>query len=149
MKEDLIKGEYLSRLTSFLSAPDEGGLQRGYEYGRNALTESVGLLQIAETHMVALAEILSPISKECADAVTATQELLSAILAPFEMTHRGYQASISKLTELNQVLGKQSAELTVVNQELETFNSAASHELAERKKLGKQIEEASRLKSEF
>ena len=117
-----ITEEYLATLISFLSGAGEFGLQRGYELGRSALETKLGLLMVAEAYVVALTEVLTPVSQESARTIAATRELLSTSLAPFEMTHQGYRESISKLES-------QATELNSVNRELETFSYAVSHDL--------------------
>ena len=127
--KDQINGEYLSTLISFLSGTGEAGLQRGYELGRRALDARLGVLQVAEAYVTAMSEILTPLSEESARTLASTRELLSTSLAPYEMTHRGYQESIAKLMKLNVALEQQAGELTAVNRELEAFSYTVSHDL--------------------
>src|SRR5579885_2756237 len=131
MKEakDQISGEYLSILISFTSGGGEASLQQGYELGRSALEARLGLLQVADAYAVALTELLKPISEEGARLIAATRELLSTSLAPFEMTHRGYQESIARLMRMNLALERRSAELAISNRELEAFSYTVSHDL--------------------
>jgi light-regulated signal transduction histidine kinase (bacteriophytochrome) len=127
--KDRISEEYQTTLNSFLLEAGEAVLQRGYELGREALEAKLGLLDVTESYVIALTEILTPISKESARAVSATREFLFTSLAPFEMTHRGYQDSISKLLKMNMALEQQAAKLSAVNRELETFSYTVSHDL--------------------
>jgi len=128
-KQHSISAEYSSILTSFLLKPDEAGLQQGYEFGRKAIEEHLGLLQIIDIYHKALNESLARLSPESAKIMTNVEELLSASLAPFEMTHRGYQESAKKLQQLNQELERQTEELAVANEELKAFSYSVSHDL--------------------
>jgi light-regulated signal transduction histidine kinase (bacteriophytochrome) len=128
-QNEQIRAAYLSMVISFLSKANEEDLHRGYELGRDALDSRLGILEVADAYVVALSEILKFSSPESARTVEATRELLSTSLAPFEMTQRGYQDSISKLKEMNQELEQQAQDLKTANQELEAFSYTVSHDV--------------------
>lgn len=124
-----IKKEFLKMICSCLETTTEAELQQGYKLGREALESKISLLQVTDVFLDALTEALSPILKEKTPILVNTRELFSTILAPFEMIHRGFQESISKLLKANETLKQQTKELTVINKGLETFSYTASHDL--------------------
>ena len=124
-----IRAQYLSTVISFLSDRNELGLHQSYELGRRALDSKLGILEVAEAYVLALSEILKQVSPESSKIVIATQELLSTSLAPYEMTHRGFQDSISRLNKMNLDLEQQALELKATNQELEAFSYTVSHDI--------------------
>jgi|GEM_PF-6854340 len=128
-EEKQISAAYSSIFDSFLSRPDEAALVKGYELGRKAVEEHLGLLQIVDIYHKALNENLKRLSPESANMVVKFGELLSAGLAPFEMTHQGYQESVTNLQRLNRELELRTAELAAKNEELQAFSYSVSHDL--------------------
>ena len=124
-----LSAEYASVAASFLAGAGEAGLEQGYELGRKAIEERLGLLQIVDVYHKALNENLKHLSPEGASAMIRMEELLTATLAPFEMTHRGYQESIASLQRLNAELEGRTAELSAANEELQAFSYSVSHDL--------------------
>ena len=55
-----LSAEYLAGLRAYLEHEGEAGLTRAYELGRRALTEGVGLLDMAALHYTSLDSLVLP-----------------------------------------------------------------------------------------
>lgn len=84
----------------------ERALQRAYDLGREALTEGLGVLDLAAAHQEALESVLGTAGRPADDKRTrrAAKEVLAEGLAPFEMTHRGHLESVATLRRINETL---------------------------------------------
>ena len=97
---------YAGALEDYLSSGGEDALQRAYEIGRTALTDGLGVLEMATMHHAALAQVLEskchaePVMQELERA----QEFFGESLSPYEMAHRGFRDAISTLHRLNETL---------------------------------------------
>jgi len=97
---------YAGALEDYLSSGGEDSLQRAYEIGRTALTDGLGVLEMAAMHHAALAQVLEskchaePVMQELERA----QEFFGESLSPYEMAHRGFRDAISTLHRLNETL---------------------------------------------
>lgn len=89
-----------------MSVTGESALHRAYELGRRALTEGLGILDVAELHHEALAAALSvrATPAQRAALVSRAQAFLSEVLSPFEMSHRAVGEANATLRRLNKVL---------------------------------------------
>jgi two-component system sensor histidine kinase UhpB len=95
-----LKAEYLSRLRAYLENEGEAGLTHGYELGRRALTEGVGLLDMAELHYAAVdAFVLPAPSQDRARLAQAAAAFFNELLAPFELSIEGYRAALAASEE--------------------------------------------------
>lgn len=102
--------EYVLALQGYLCEPGEPALARAHELGRRALTDGLGVLDMATAHAHALATALQGTTQD-ADR----QRVLSALdtffieaLSPFEMAHRGFWDANIGLRRLNDVLEGQA-----------------------------------------
>ncbi len=96
---DELEKNYTSLLEDYLAEGGEEALERAYELGRKAIADGHGILDIEAVHQKAMLglpctqENLKKAGLFCAECV-----------APFEMTFRGYEASIAELHNLNRTL---------------------------------------------
>lgn len=98
-----MKDLYAGTLRDYLADGGEAALQRGYELGRRAIAEGIGILDLVAMHQEALKAVLigteSP--ESIRTAVDAAQRFLAESLSPFEMTHRGFEEAVQALRRLN------------------------------------------------
>ena len=89
--------EYQAALCSYLAGGGEVALQRAYELGRSALSEGLGVLEIAALHHEVMVTVLSATQDDVAGTVTAATKFFVESLSPFEMAHRGYREANAAL----------------------------------------------------
>jgi signal transduction histidine kinase len=101
---------YALALQHYLSAREEPALARAHELGRKALTDGLGVLEMATVHSRALAAVLKgPLADgERAQVLDALETFLVEALSPFEMAHRGFWDANVVLHRLNDVLEGQA-----------------------------------------
>lgn len=100
-----LEDAYVRTLEQYLSGQGEKALGSAYEIGRSALTDGLGVLEMAAMHHVALTKIL-----HCAhtaaieDRLDRAKEIFDESLSPYEMANRGFRDAIAALQRLNEVL---------------------------------------------
>src|SRR5262245_18100231 len=107
---------YALALREYLGGAGESALLRAYQAGRDALTQDLGVLELATVHQQALVDavgVLPP--KEQARAARCATEFLAEALAPFEMSQRGLRGQLEEHERLERLKNE--------------FISAVSHEL--------------------
>lgn len=147
-----LQEQYTSALRSYLAGEWETASQDVYELGRRALVDGLGILDVATIHNEALATVLAGIhtAEESARVAKAAEDVLMQGLAPFEMTHRGFQEANESLRYLNETLeqriDEQTAELRAREKtlarrarELTEANVELQREGAERKRSEEQL----------
>lgn len=88
--------EYTAALKHYQFEGDESALQRAYELGRSALSEGLGVLEMAALHKEAMVSVFDALDGLPA-TVAAAGQFFAESLSPFEMTHRGYREANSAL----------------------------------------------------
>lgn len=102
--------DYAVALQHYLSEPEEAALARAHELGRTALTEGLGVLDMATLHSAAMATALrQPLAEgDRAQMLEAVAKFFLETLSPFEMAHRGFWEANVVLHRLNDVLEGQA-----------------------------------------
>jgi light-regulated signal transduction histidine kinase (bacteriophytochrome) len=132
---------YSKALADYVAGAGEEALAKAYEVGREALVGGVSVTELAIVHHRALLGVLP--SHPAERTVARAGELLSEMLAPFEMTQRGYREAYGALASLNaelvernealeraaRVLAESQRETQLVNEELEGFSYSVAHDL--------------------
>ena len=97
--------EYRRALKNYLSRGGEDGLQSAYEIGRVALSEGLGVIDMAALHDSALKQIVLGTKRESLkQGLDRAREFFGESLSPYEMAHRGYRDAVSALRQLNETL---------------------------------------------
>ena len=99
--------------TRFAAAPDERPLAEGYELGREALANGLGVLQIVEVCTLVLADTLgrADTDVERRRLTAAADQFFSELVSPYEMTHRAFRDANAVLRRLNDALEAQSRQI--------------------------------------
>lgn len=105
-----LAADYAIALQHYLAEPEEPALARAHELGRKALTDGLGVLDMASLHSCALAAALErPLADdERARVLEAVEKFFLETLSPFEMAHRGFWEANVVLHRLNDVLEGQA-----------------------------------------
>jgi hypothetical protein len=86
--DDLVR-TYRATLLRHLTRQEEASRSAGYELGRGALVEGVGLLELVTVHHEAVAEVLRDSAPEEVPTVAAAAAgLLVEVLASYDMVQR-------------------------------------------------------------
>jgi signal transduction histidine kinase len=101
---------YVNALQLYLCEPEEPALARAHELGRKALTDGLGVLDMASAHSRALAATLDGTTGDAdrARLLNALETFFIEALSPFEMAHRGFWEANLGLRRLNDVLEAQA-----------------------------------------
>lgn len=98
---------YAAALQDYLVQGGEGQLHTGYELGREALNDRVGLLDLVDAHNRATAAVLEAsraVSAGADDGIRSAGRFLMEVLSPFEMLNRSHQEANAALRRLNEIL---------------------------------------------
>lgn len=125
-----LTGQYKAALRDYCAGGGEAALLRAYQLGRDAVSAGVGVLDMASLHQEALVSALLEMLafEESARIAERASEFFAESLAPFELTHRGFEEAHATMCDLNQGLEQR---LSAVLQEFES----AQGELLERKRM--------------
>ncbi len=106
--------QYASALQRYLAHKEEAALQESYVLGRKALAQKIGLVEMVSIHQKALAKSLTLhlTDGKRRSLVNAGDEFFRESVGPFEMTLRGFQESMAKLQQMNEILEKRVMERT-------------------------------------
>jgi signal transduction histidine kinase len=101
--------QYQEALRDYLGGAAEAALQRGYELGRQATADGLGVLEVAAIHKEALERILSAHLRPAEnERVTKAAEFFAESLSPFEINLRAFKESYSALRRMNQMLEEET-----------------------------------------
>ncbi len=99
---------YVETLDEYLAGGGEAALRRGYEIGRQAMAEGLGVLEMALMHHDALSAALRKGRPGRAEQdLRRAKEFAAESLSSFEMAHRGFRDAMSALRRLNETLEKE------------------------------------------
>ncbi|HJV87485.1 MAG TPA: EAL domain-containing protein [Noviherbaspirillum sp.] len=120
------QNEYRMALMEYLkNGSDEASLLHAYELGRRAATSQLSVLSLNEIHQSALmsGEFHRSLSFDDNGAylLGKAADFLGQALAPFDMMHRGYVETISRLRTLNETLHQQSQALRLSEERMRMF----------------------------
>ncbi len=102
--------KYASSLRDYLHRRGERELRTAYELGRQALSENVGLLEIALLHHYVLAEMSADLCGqiEARETLTMSGQFLVEVLSAYEMRQRAYRDAASTLRQMNELLEQET-----------------------------------------
>jgi signal transduction histidine kinase len=127
---------YTIALKKYLADEQEAVLAQAYELGRLAIARGLGVLDMARMHQEALENSDAPTTdpgRNC--ALKAAGIFFLESLSPFEVTHRGFRETNSRLEQLIAILEKRNLQLAETNRELEV-------EIKERKRTENALRES-------
>ena len=89
--------DYAPLLLRYLSQRDESGLRLAYDLGRDAMRESVSLLDVVRVHHDLFLDVLATVRdvEEAQSVARAASTLLMDLIASFEMSQRAFMESHS------------------------------------------------------
>jgi len=98
--------DYLLGLQHYLRESEEPALARAHELGRKALTDGLGVVDMATIHSQAMSAAVNgaAIDGERTRIFEGLEKYFVEALAPFEMAHRGFWEANVVLHRLNDVL---------------------------------------------
>ena len=90
--------DYTPLMLRYLSQRDETSLRLAYELGRDAMRESIGLLDVVRVHHEIFLDVLATArdTDEAQGIARAASALLMDLIASFEMSH-GHSRSRARL----------------------------------------------------
>ena len=89
--------DYTPLMLRYLSQRDETSLRLAYELGRDAMRDSIGLLDVVRVHHEIFLDVLATArdTDEAQGIARAASALLMDLIASFEMSHRVFTESRS------------------------------------------------------
>jgi signal transduction histidine kinase len=100
------EAQYRSALRQYAMRGSEHSLRTAYELGRRAVEARKSLIEVASLHIQAHGELVDGDRRVKRDAKLskASAAFLTESLAPYEMTHRGFQDAMQALRQVNETL---------------------------------------------
>jgi signal transduction histidine kinase len=99
-----LREDYAKALAAYGASGSEEALLRAYQLGRQAISDGMGVIEMAAVHQQALAS--APLAAQAAGPRQSERaaEFLAEALAPFELTRRGFEDLNATLKDLNEGL---------------------------------------------
>jgi prophage DNA circulation protein len=85
---------YADALNAYVRRPGEEGLYAGYQLGRRALDERIGLLDLLTIHHQALESLFARVDVPVAEGLVLAARFVSQSLASFEMIQRAADEAV-------------------------------------------------------
>jgi signal transduction histidine kinase len=104
--------QYARALEAYLIEGGEAELRHGYELGRLALRDGLGVLGLTNLHSEVVGTLLRRDAQDPVATATAAGRFLAEALSPYEMTHQGFREANSALQALNETLEQRVIERT-------------------------------------
>jgi signal transduction histidine kinase len=108
LDRDTLGAAYAVALEAYLARPEESTLSGAYEFGRQALQDGFGPLDLVSLHEAALARTPSLLPESDRPIFSRAMTFLLESLSPFEMTYRRFLESNVALRGHNEALESQS-----------------------------------------
>lgn len=98
--------QYRSAFREYAMRGGERSLRMAYELGRRAVEAQKSLIEVASLHIQAHGDLVDRVRKVNGNAKLskASAAFLTESLAPYEMTHRGFQDAMRALRQVNETL---------------------------------------------
>ena len=89
--------DYTPLMLRYLSQRDESSLRLAYELGRDAMRDSIGLLDVVRVHHEVFLDVLATVrdTEEAQVVASAAADVLIDLIASFEMSQRAFTESRS------------------------------------------------------
>ncbi|MGN6669682.1 MAG: PAS domain-containing protein [Trinickia sp.] len=95
-----LRAEYLTGLRTYLDDESEAALAYAYEFGRRAMLEGLGLLDVAALHGAALNTLVSRATlSDRPRLMEASTAFFNELLAPYELSIEGYRTALTATEE--------------------------------------------------
>lgn len=120
--------EYSTQLAAYLSEGSESALLTAYDFGRRAIVEGLGVLDLVGAHHEAVAAAGID-SGRTTESFERGAEFLAETLSPFEMMLRGYKDANARLEATNAQLQEAKRAADAAAQAKSAFLANTSHEI--------------------
>ncbi len=107
-----LQAEITQALREHLARGGEAALLSGYELGRKALADGLGVLGLAAVLQEALVAACPPDAPRAREVLQSAQEFVLECLSPFEMAHRQAREANTALRGLNDMLEEQTRRIS-------------------------------------
>lgn len=126
-----MKEHYQTILSRYIDQGGEPDLELAYDFGRQAINEGIGVLDVVDTHYEALADVLLRANsiEQCNEIAQRAASLLKEALGPFEMTRQGYSETIARLRQQNEKLTDLMNEKAKLLKQREDIMMVVTHDL--------------------
>ncbi|HLW81940.1 MAG TPA: sensor histidine kinase [Candidatus Acidoferrales bacterium] len=102
--------DYERALKTYLREGGETSLKQAYEFGRRALGEGKGILDMIAVHQQTLEKILG--DREQVEVIRRAGDFFAESMGPFEMTHRAFGEANETLRRLNESLESETRRIS-------------------------------------
>jgi signal transduction histidine kinase len=107
-----LQDEITRALREHLARGGEAELLSGYELGRKALAEELGVLGLVAMLQDALAAACPPDARRAREVIRSAQDFVLECLSPYEMAHRQAREANTALRGLNDLLEEQTRRIS-------------------------------------